>query len=657
MASASVEAPVLDSNVESLPVEVSDGLNTGFPQFDAANRQDDHSHDLRLLRLHAVNRSWMQLSQQPLRQFWETGFWEQIFDDGQGETPLLSSLTRPAFVPDPVVSSADAVSQSKVVLARKRARATSFLEVVSSSTVQSWQEQRDATWETAIRRWHSCIMSWKGTDNLIGLVQAGSEFQSQCQIIVDVLHNKAPSTLLKRCNSISRLVNDLLGRGLDFPCSENDLYEHMCRERSARVKLSRLKSLMEAVTFVRHVFNIASLEGATKSRRCMGVATAKQPTIVHQAPPLRVSHLLALHFILDCSDDAWNVCFCGMVLFCVYGRARWSDAQHSQSVLWDEDTEGEIQFVECSTAVHKTCRALSMRHMFLPLTAPAHGVSRGNWAQRWKWARGELGVEDLNNFPFMPAPGEDLKPTARPLSTAEAARWLIMLLEQYRDEQGGPEPLAYTSHSFKATCLSYLAKMGCDFNDRLALGYHVNHISMALRYSRDGASRPLRVLEDCLRNIREGSFRPDETRSGRFVSVPLREPESPEVVEQKVETIDVGSDAATEGQADALEVAEDQVAVDSASDHVTTSSSGSESSDENNVVLPKVPYRRTPIPEGTDVWRHLKLRTVHLAPKGYKRILHCGRKITDRYRLDSVDPRFDFIKCKQCFANQAKMSA
>lgn len=119
MASASAEALVLDSNVESLPVEVSDGLNTGFPQFDAANRQDDHSHDLRLLqnyeRLHAVNRSWMQLSQQPLRQFWETGFWEQIFDDGQGETPLLSSLTRPAFVPDPVVSSADAVSQSKVV--------------------------------------------------------------------------------------------------------------------------------------------------------------------------------------------------------------------------------------------------------------------------------------------------------------------------------------------------------------------------------------------------------------------------------------------------------------------------------------------------------------------------------------------------------------
>ena len=40
---------------------------------------------------------------------------------------------------------------------------------------------------------------------------------------------------------------------------------------------------------------------------------------------------------------------------------------------------------------------------------------------------------------------------------------------------------------------------------------------MALRYSRDGASRPLRVLEECIHEIRAGRFLPDETRSGRFV--------------------------------------------------------------------------------------------------------------------------------------------
>ena len=40
--------------------------------------------------------------------------------------------------------------------------------------------------------------------------------KSQCQIVVDVLRNKAPTTLLKRCNSISRLVNDLHKHGRAF---------------------------------------------------------------------------------------------------------------------------------------------------------------------------------------------------------------------------------------------------------------------------------------------------------------------------------------------------------------------------------------------------------------------------------------------------------
>ena len=92
-------------------------------------------------------------------------------------------------------------------------------------------------------------MSWKGDDIIVGLVTSKPDFQSQCQIVVDILHNKAPATLLKRCNSISRLVNDLHQQGQDFPCSEEDLYHHLCRQREAGAPVSRLKSLLEAVTF------------------------------------------------------------------------------------------------------------------------------------------------------------------------------------------------------------------------------------------------------------------------------------------------------------------------------------------------------------------------------------------------------------------------
>ncbi len=87
------------------------------------------------------------------------------------------------------------------------------------------------------------------------------------------------------------------------------------------------------------------------------------------------------------------------------------------------------------------------------------------------------------------------------------------------------------------------------------------------------------------------------------------------------------------------------------SDHATTSS-GSDSDDEA-VVFPRLPYCTALIPEGVEVWRHVKLRTVHLTQVGYKNVLSCGRRITDKYEKSTVDIRFDFIKCKQCFARHA----
>jgi phosphotransferase system IIA component len=203
------------------------------------------------------------------------------------------------------------------------------------------------------------------------------------------------------------------------------------------------------------------------------------------------------------------------------------------------------------------------------------------------------------------------------------------------------EPLKYTSHSFKATALSYLAKYGCSFEDRLALGYHVDQVRMALRYSRDGASRPLRVLETCLTDIRTGKFRPDVTRSGRFVR--SLDPGAAPVGGDVAENLQVKQEVilASSGVFEAGEV------VDISSDHVTTCSDSS--SDDNAVVMPKNPTRTLLIPQGVDVWKHVKLKTVHLAPEGYVRILACGRKISENYQKGGVDVRFDIIKCRQCF--------
>lgn len=230
--------------------------------------------------------------------------------------------------------------------------------------------------------------------------------------------------------------------------------------------------------------------------------------------------------------------------------------------------------VECATAVHKTCKALNLRHAFLPLTAPSVGVVAGNWAVPWQKVRVELGVTDLDKFPVMPAPGEDGEALVRPLTSVEARKWVNMLLRKRCTDD---EELCYTSHSFKATCLSYLAKFGASFQDRLALGYHVDQLRMALRYSRDGASRPLRVLDECLDAIRKDSSRPDETRSGRFVSLHAES----EVIDCEApdSVIDVEK---SEVKSEAPLLEWDGDVIDVTSDHATTCS---ESSSNEEAVL------------------------------------------------------------------------
>eukprot|EP00435_Cladocopium_sp_Y103_P031447 s3503_g8.t1 len=336
-----------------------------------------------------LDRSWLQLEQKPVEFFWERGFWAEIFGDKDSESASSSmvrqfELHRLAVVSEPVVDDIVDADVETSGCPQKRMRTSTYMDVVSKSSVQSWREHRDSMWEVAIRRWHSSAMTWKGDDCFIQMLQAKQDLRGQ---------------------------------------------------------------------------------------------------------------------------TPWNVAFCGMVLFCVYGRARWSDAQHSQFIEWDADSDGNLCFVECSTAVHKTCRSLNMRHAFLPVTAIGKGVTDSCCAAYWQRSRLELDIEDLSVFPLMPAPDEGGAPTVRPLSTAEAGKWLHLILQQQCAKMDMQSPLKYASHSFKATCLSYLAKFGCSFEDRFALGYHTDQVRMALRYSRDGA-RPLRVLEDCITAIRGKTFLP-----------------------------------------------------------------------------------------------------------------------------------------------------
>ncbi len=206
--------------------------------------------------------------------------------------------------------------------------------------------------------------------------------------------------------------NYTLKIGRSFPCDEDDFYNFLKAEAREQAPASRLKAYYEAITFARHVLNVEPLQEILDSRRCLGAASTRELTVPNQSLPFTVKQLLAIHHELEHSSEIWTRNMCGMLLFCVYARARWSDAQHADRIVLDKDEQGQLSYIEIQTSNHETCRALHIGHAFLPMTAP---VSEVPWGPLWVEARAELGIMDIKQFPLMPSPNKELVPTIRDL--------------------------------------------------------------------------------------------------------------------------------------------------------------------------------------------------------------------------------------------------
>ena len=202
--------------------------------------------------------AWHAIGGEPVKQVWEEEFWSDFFNPTADPLRSLTVKNLKRSVEEIEIEDSDCeVVQSPP--ARVESRVESFLRIVKHGTVQSWEETASAMWETAIRRWHSLVMSWSSDSILLQEIHSRSNFKEQSQILFDLFFNKSPSTLLKRCNSLARLTNHLLASDVTFPCNESQLYMFLCFERDHGAPSSRLTSLMQALTFCRHVLGLEEL--------------------------------------------------------------------------------------------------------------------------------------------------------------------------------------------------------------------------------------------------------------------------------------------------------------------------------------------------------------------------------------------------------------
>ena len=154
-------------------------------------------------------------------------------------------------------------------------------------------------------------------------------------------------------------------------------------------------------------------------------------------------------------------------------------------------------------------------------------------------------------------------------------------------------------------------------------------------YGRDSMGPAVRTLTTVLDDIKRGRFKPDESRSGRFVEQKRHEPEAGAQPTQIDDDEDDSSD----------------------SDYVPSSSDSeddeevfgppSESSLLWHLVMPQLRPGFVEVPDGVMVYRNVASGVQHLKWPGNSKLM-CGRRLSDRYLFYAGKPVKGVAICDHC---------
>ena len=145
--------------------------------------------------------------------------------------------------------------------------------------------------------------------------------------------------------------------------------------------------------------------------------------------------------------------------------------------------------------------------------------------------------------------------------------------------------------------------------------------------------------------MRDGRFRPDETRSGRFVNMSKPVP-LVEVKDEEFSVVSAGS-AAEELRSPPEshpQMDDDQRVTTSSSSESSTSSSSCDRNKRGVFVKALLPSA----PEGMLYWEHSKSRVLHLTYAHYSKIFICGRVIGPRHTKVEGQPSPACSRCATC---------
>lgn len=505
---------------------------------------------------------------------------------------------------------------------------------------------------------------------ILDACQHDPEQQHAYEIVNAVLGVKSPATLMKRANALLAFTRWFVrfGSAEINPFQEHVVWEYFQYLKSSGAPATKADTMLSSLRFAFHVLGFSCLSGALSSRRLIGACELMLAgkRLLRQALALSVQQVLILHGIL--ADEGRHIvdrALVAYILFALYGRCRNSDLLAINALTPDFNEEGG--YVIITTCNHKSGRMASLKTRLLPIVLPARGVDGSVWAAKALDVMSRAGCPSFGSHggPLMPAPANGFGDfMQRGLRSAEVSNILrsflgIDVADKTRDEE------IVSSHSLKATLLSWAAKFGLSSQTRSLLGRHTSCLNETFAiYSRDLACAPVAELQKVIDAVHGGTFSPDCERS-KFFKQPVFEPASELGAPVKKEhggddSVIVISDSedgdmpgfdAVENSALEHNVFERDSHGDDGSDSESSSNyAGSSDDSEEVAVQPRVKRFRVRIPASESWFVHAKSSLVHRFNGDVHndvKFLVCGKRLTAAYSPCTEATAWNTL-CKSC---------
>ena len=527
----------------------------------------------------------------------------------------------------------------------------------------SWPEAKLVLRDRALARWR-IIVEENPQGTLLGrqLHDAILNLASPANIeaiILDTFQDKAQATLAKRASAVlkymlhSRKTYGVAG----IPFMENRIYDYVRSMILGKAAPTAPASFVSALNFAGEILKAEGAFESAASARVRGASQRHFGTkrMLRQALVLRTEWVsileAAVHDAVDQKDKIASGFFC----FLIHARPRFSDAQFSSKLQLDVGPDG-FGFIEGGASEVKTATTAKLRTQMMPLVAPDRGVIERSWGVRWCQERELQGIDGFKHLlPMVSMSGEWID---QPCDVGTANRWLKSILIAFGVDAS--KLIGASTHSCKATSLSWCAKYNLPFISRQLLGHHVpSHLTSAITYSRDSLSGPLREYDEVLAAIRAFKFEPDNSRSGRFTLLTGQADEVPADLPSK----EIGKDGSfvwKVREEEGLTFAD----ISDESSGSSESDSTSSDDDDSDVDLAAVNHLQKDRPNAVAVPSDVHLyvcrssRLLHVRGKrdapnpdnhiSYK--LRCGKVLTGSFTEIKHDKLAAYSKCVICFS-------